>query len=101
MYTNNEEKIPYRLSNEEIDLIVLAIGNTDYKHMDPNLKGVNDEIGIAKTREVLSEVQNKVLSVIGNQDKFTTLFLSDNEINALLLLDLKEEIKEILEDGIS
>ena len=92
---NKEIRCPYHLTSEQVDIIAATIGDSLYG--EPVLQGVNDEIGIAKTRMILSEVQRLVSHVMGmHHEDLITLMLTDKECEALLELNLPSTIKDSL-----
>lgn len=92
---NNEIRCPYHFSAEQVDTIAATIGDSLYG--EPVLQGVNDEIGIAKTRMILSEVQRLVSHVMGmHHDDMIILMLTDRECESLLELNLPSTIKDNL-----
>lgn len=93
----DSEKYPYHFSNEQIDQIGLIVGNASHAN-ESVLQKVTHEIGIAKTREILSNVQKRVTIALGLGEGQTALMLTDTEVLAMLSLPLPEDLKGILRD---
>lgn len=93
------EKYPYRFTTDQTDELAVVIGN----HMHsgkPQIRDINDEIGIAQTRHVLSDVQSQVLKVLGWGKEYTVLMFTEDEVSSLLDMELPPHIEEILRNGI-
>lgn len=93
----SNERYPYHFTNSQIDEIGFIISEK-LPENNSLLIAVNNEIGIAKTREMISEVQHKVSAVLGLGDNYTALMLTDEEVSALVKFNLTEAVKGILRD---
>lgn len=94
------EKYPHHFTDTDIEQLGLIIAERLHGQNNPELSGINDEIGAAKTRELLSGVQKKMTSILGMGSGYTVLMLSDAEVDTLLSMDLSDSIKGVLSDGV-
>lgn len=94
MFTQ-DEKYPYRLTRAQVDRIASVIG--DHISMVPQAQSINNEIGIAPARGLISKTQNRILRLLGNnQDEHIVLMLTDDEIAALKRMPLPRDIQKEL-----
>jgi hypothetical protein len=89
--------MPYWFTRTQIELLIRVIGN-DIENGGLTLRSVNDEIGISKARKYTSSIRAK-LPMIFRDDKFV-LMLSSEECNALMMMNLPADIREVIADGL-
>lgn len=87
----SSERLPYRFTPEQVDCLATVVGD----HMDmPEAFSINNEIGIAPTRALLSTVQNRILDVLDVPTERIVLMLTDHECLALLRMGVPQDIAE-------
>lgn len=95
----SKERYPYYFNDEQMQNLSSTVGDLLPTGAQV-LRDINNEIGIAKTREVLSDVQKKISCVMGLGSNHTALFLTDEEAEVISKLELDIDIKEVITNGI-
>lgn len=95
---NNNERMPYWFSEEQVDLLARTIGQHRENDNSATLKSINDEIGIALARRTISPVRKK-LAILFSKTPIA-LHLSEAECREILRLHPSEEIVQVISDGV-
>lgn len=95
---NNNERMPYWFSEEQVDLLARTIGQHREDDRSLVLKSINDEIGVALARRTISPVRKK-LAVLFSKTPIA-LHLSEHECQEILRLNPSEEIVKVISDGV-
>ena len=94
----SKTKYPYTFTDQQIDILARTVGDERW-YSDNDLRGVNTEIGIAPTREVLSAAKKKIKALMGKtQESSVTLWLTDEERDSLLRIIEDPDMRRILSE---
>jgi len=95
--SQSSDRMPYWFTRNQIDLLVRIIGS-DIENGGTSLRSINDEIGISKARKYTSSIRSK-LPLLFKEEKYV-LMLSPDECNALMMVTLPADIREVVADGL-
>ena len=95
---NNNERMPYWFSKEQVDLLARTIGQHRESDNSLTLKSINDEIGVALARRAVSPVRQKLSALFSKTP--IALHLSEAECQEIIRLNPSEEIVQVVADGL-